>query len=146
MYVFVAEECPISIYMARPLREAVDRMGEGVAFYAVFPSSNSTEESADEFLSSYDLKDFRILLDTDQQFTRKVGATVTPEVVILDREDEILYRGRISNAYSKPGRMRHGKRINDLVTMLRRIKAGEVIDPPWLPAVGCFITFRNTSG
>ena len=113
--------------------------GEQVRFYAVFPSSNSTQASAEKFLADYQLEDAEILLDTDKAFTRRVGATVTPEAVILGPDDEILYRGRLSNAYSAPGRMRHGKRINDLMNMLRRLETGGTIDPPWLPAVGCFI-------
>ena len=143
VYVFVAEECPISIYMASPLREAYRQFGEQADFYAVFPSSNSTEETAAAFLRDYELTDFAIKLDTDKTFCRKTGATVTPEVVITDATEKILYRGRISNAYSAPGRMRHGRRINDLVNMLTRIGQGEEITPPWLPAVGCFITFQK---
>ena len=36
VYVFIAEECPISIYMAKPLREAVKQFNGKANFYAVF--------------------------------------------------------------------------------------------------------------
>ncbi len=144
VYVFVAEECPISIYMAKPLREAVKKFGEKVNFYAVFPSSNSTKATAEKFLTDYDLREFIVKLDIEKEFCKKTEATITPEVVITNQQAEILYRGRISNAYSAPGRMRHGKRINDLINMLTRIERGEEITPPWLPAVGCFITYQKS--
>ena len=144
VYVFIAEECPISIYMAKPLREAVKQFDGQVNFHAVFPSKKSTMETAQEFIEQYDLSTFKILLDKDQSITKKMGAEVTPEVAITDgKGKEILYCGRISNAYASPGKMRHGRRINDLINMLNRIVKGEKIDKPWLPAVGCFITFGN---
>lgn len=144
VYVFIAEECPISIYMARPLREAVKQFDSSANFYAVYPSSKSTEASAKEFLENYQLTAFENLLDPKQELTQKLGATITPEVVITNKNSgEILYRGRVSNAYAAPGKMRHGARINDLVNMLARITKGETITPPWLPAVGCFITRKT---
>jgi hypothetical protein len=144
VYTFIAEECPISIYMAKPLREAVKLFDQQANFYAVFPSKKSTEATAAEFLKQYDLPQFQILLDNDKRFTKKMGAEVTPEVAITDAETgEILYCGRISNAYASPGKMRHGRRINDLINMLTRITKGEKIAKPWLPAVGCFITFAE---
>lgn len=144
IYVFIAEECPISIYMAKPLRETVKQFDQQANFYAVFPSKKSTEATAAEFLKQYDLPQFQVLMDNDKNFTKKMGAEVTPEVAITDVEtEEILYCGRISNAYASPGKMRHGQRINDLTNMLTRITKGEKIAKPWLPAVGCFITFAE---
>jgi hypothetical protein len=145
IYVFLAEECPISIYMARPLKAAVEQFDDKVNFYAVFPNSNSTQETTSNFLEKYGLTTFKSILDTNQELTQKLGGTVTPEVAITNKTDgELLYRGRISNAYAAPSKMRHGKRINDLINMLTRIEKGEKIAQPWLPAVGCFITFQKS--
>lgn len=145
VYVFIAEECPISIYMAKPLREAAKQFDGQANFYAVFPSQKSKQATAEEFLKQYNLPSFQVILDSDQSLTKKLGAEVTPEVAITNKENqEILYCGRISNAYASPGKMRHGRRINDLVNMLTRISKGEQIAKPWLPAVGCFITFHKS--
>lgn len=144
VYVFIAEECPISIYMAKPLREAVKQFGDTANFYAVYPSRKSTDTSAKEFLEKYQLTAFENILDPKQELTQKFEATITPEVVITFKDtEEILYRGRISNAYAAPGKMRHGARINDLLNMLTRITKGDTIVQPWAPAVGCFITQKS---
>ena len=50
VYIFIAEECPISIYMAKPLKETVKSYGDEVKFMAVFPKKNSTLKSANQFL------------------------------------------------------------------------------------------------
>jgi len=141
VYVFIAEECPISIYMARPLRVAADQFGDQADFYAVFPSIKSTEATTRHFLDQYQLADFKSILDPQQELTRRLGATITPEVVITNAQTgDILYRGRISNAWAAPGKMRHGARTNDLVEVLTRIGQGETVARPWPAAVGCYIT------
>ena len=143
VYVFVAEECPISIYMAKPLQEAFQKYGNEVDFYTVFPMSNSTDETAQQFLEKYNLIDFKIKLDNYQGFSRKLGATITPEVIVLDGHGEVVFRGRISDAYKAPGKMKHGVRKNELVEVLQKLTNGEGVVQPWSPAVGCYITFHN---
>lgn len=141
-YIFIAEECPISIYMTKPLKKAMESYSNQVDFYAVFPKKNSTNQTAKEFLEKYDLPDMEIVLDADQSFAKKTEATITPEAIITDSEGTILYRGRISDAYSAPGRMKHGTRNNELIQILKKISAGENVSESWKPAIGCYITFH----
>ncbi len=142
VYVFVAEKCPISIYMANPLQEAYSEFGNKVDFFAVFPMKNSNEKSAQAFLDKYDLSDFEVKLDNYQGFAKKLEATITPEVVVLDKKGEVVYRGRISDAYRAPGKMKHGARTNELKQILESLTSGKPIPKPWANAVGCYITFH----
>ena len=89
------------------------------------------------------MENFKIKLDNYQGFARKLGATITPEVVVTNEVGEIFYRGRISDAYNAPGRMKHGVRKNELTTILKKLNEGQEITEPWMPAVGCYITFYN---
>ena len=141
VYVFIAEKCPISIYMANPLRDVVREFRNDVNFYAVFPMSNSTRASANQFLVSNKLTDFEVMLDGDQRLARQYGATITPEVAVVVN-DELKYRGRISNAYTAPGKMKHGKRTNDLFDILEKIKLDPLSEVVFNQAVGCYITFH----
>ena len=141
VYVFIAEKCPISIYMAKPLQEAYKQFGDQVDFYTVFPMKNSTDKSARKFLNEYGLADFNIKLDIYQGFAKTLGATITPEIVVLDKEGEIAFKGRISDAYRAPGKMKHGPRKNELITVLELLTSGKSVPKPWAQAVGCYITF-----
>lgn len=144
VYVFLAEECPISIYMARPLREAMKEHQQRAKFHAVFPVKTSTAKSINSFLEGYELTGWIPVIDHDQRLMRELAATVTPEVVIVDRKTrQLYYRGRISNAYAAPGKMRHGARTNELRTMLSRLAEGHIPTAPWPAAVGCYITPVN---
>ena len=104
VYVFIAEECPICNYMGKPLSQIAKKYDSNVSFHAVFPVRNSNYKTAQLFKEQYDMLSFETLLDKDHQIVKKLGATVTPEVVITDDQGEILYRGRINSAYYAPGK------------------------------------------
>lgn len=143
VYVFIAEECPISIFMAKPMKRLTEEFPTGVKYIAVFPTSNSRDVTAQKFLSSYDLENWNILIDRDQTIAKRLGATITPEAVITNANAEILYRGRINDAYYAPGKMGHRTQKDDLPAVLTKLRNGEAVPKPWPAAIGCFITFRS---
>ncbi len=143
VYAFVAEDCPISIFMAPSLKSIADRYTGKVNFYLVFPFSTSTGKSASLFKTENKLALFINKVDKDQSITKKLGATVTPEVVITGANDAVLYRGRINDAYLEPGKRKHIYTKNDLATALEIITNDKEVPGPWRRAVGCFITKEN---
>jgi hypothetical protein len=140
VYAFVTEECPISIFMASSLKNVAEIYGSKVNFYLVFPFSTSSNKTAAAFKTENLLTTFIIKIDKEQRLTKKLGATVTPEVVITGANDSILYRGRINDAYDQPGKRKHIYSSNDLATALDSITNGREMPRPWKRAVGCFIT------
>ena len=145
VYAFVAEECPISIFMAPSLKNIADQYAGNIDFYLVFPFSTSTVKSASSFKRKNKLALFTAKIDKDQSITKKMGATITPEVVITGADDSILYRGRINDAYLEPGKRKHIYTNNDLATALEIITNGKEVPRPWKRAIGCFITKENES-
>ena len=143
VYVFLAEECPISIYMVQPLNQVAEKYAGQADFYAVFPKSNSSQSTAEAFAERYEMRGFSNILDVDQSLSRQLDAVVTPEVIILNDQGKVLYKGRITNAYAAPGKMRHGHRTNDLDHVMSKIVNGQSAPQPWPEAVGCFITFSK---
>lgn len=143
-YVFIAEECPICNYMGKPLSEIAKKYSDQVSFHAVFPVKNSNYKTSQLFKQQYDLLSFETLLDKNQEIAKKLGATVTPEVVVTDDEGTILYRGRINSAYYAPGKMKHSSIKNDLEEALASIIRGNNVSQPWPSAIGCYITMYAT--
>lgn len=143
-YVFIAEECPICNYMGKPLNEIAKKYGDKVNFHAVFPVRNSNYKTSQLFKQQYDLLSFETLLDKDHQLAKKLGATVTPEVVVTNDQGEVLYRGRINSAYYAPGKMKHSSIKNDLDEALASIIDGKEVAQPWPSAIGCYITMYAT--
>jgi hypothetical protein len=127
--------------MGKPLSKLANEYEGSVNFYAVFPLRNSNYKTINIFKKKYNMESYESILDRDQSLTKKLGATVTPEAIITDNRGEILYRGRINDAYFAPGKVRHGARNNDLRKAINQLKANKEIKNPWPKAIGCFITF-----
>ena len=113
-----------------------------VNFVAVFPQRMSNIKTASLFKKKYALVAFKIEIDHDRAITDRYNASVTPEVVLVDRDDNILYQGRIDDSYAAPGRMRHGKVTEDLRLSIEKALRGQIIAKPWPDPIGCYITKR----
>ena len=140
VYVFLAEDCPVCNYMGKPLSATAHKYADRVDFHAVFPFKTSSYTSSQVFKEQYDMVTYETLLDKDHTLTRKLGASVTPEVVITDEHGEVYYRGRINSAYYAPGKMKHGTTKDDLDEALTILLAGGEVPKPWPTPVGCYIT------
>ncbi len=140
VYVFIAEECPISIYMTGTLKNISEAYFNSADFFLVFPLENSTQETAATFKTAYSLDSFKIILDPTLKLTKSLKATVTPEAVIMNYADMVVYRGRINDAYLEPGKRRHNFSHNDLSDALQILSNNKTVPRPWKPAVGCLIT------
>ena len=78
VYAFVAEECPISIFMASSLKSVADMYAGKVNFYLVFPFSTSTHKSATAFKTKNQLTRFILKVDKDQRITKKTERHCNP--------------------------------------------------------------------
>ena len=117
--------------------------GDTFQFKAYFPNFSSKPQKIEAFR-----KKFNLQLDCKTDYfktkAKKFGATVVPEVVVFDEEnDRILYRGRIDNSYEKIGTRRRIITRRDLFEVLTAIRLPAIIEKPEVPAVGCFINFKD---
>jgi len=140
VYVFIAEECPICNYMGKPLSYLAKKYEDKVDFHAVFPVKNSNYKSSQLFKQKYGLLSFETILDRDQKISKQLGASITPEAVVTNAEGDVLYRGRINNAFYGPGKMKHSSIKDDLDLAIAELVNGKQIPKPWPSAVGCYIT------
>jgi hypothetical protein len=112
-------------------------MSDSVSFVTIFPGDWARDEVS-RYMRRYQL-DFPFILDTDMSLSLAIGATITPEVFVLDRFGTVYYHGAIDDWYYSLGRRRASATVNyvdaSLAAMLRRLP------PPYapIPALGCFI-------
>ena len=139
----MAEECPVCNYVAKSLSKTSEQYNEQVKFVAVFPQRISNIKTASLFKKKYGMTNFIVEIDRDQTITSKYNATVTPEVIVVDANDKIVYQGRINNSYAAPGRMKHGKVIEDLRNNLQKLLNNQKISKPWPEPIGCYITRKH---
>jgi thiol-disulfide isomerase/thioredoxin len=141
-YIFMAEECPVCNYLGKTLKRLSNQYKDEVNFVAVFPQRMSHIKSASLFKKKYDLSNFTVEIDSERILTNTFNANVTPEVVVVNNNNIVLYQGRINDSYAAPGRMRHGKVKEDLELAIQKIISLKSVPKPWPKPIGCYITKR----
>jgi thiol-disulfide isomerase/thioredoxin len=142
VYIAISEECPVCIFMTKSLRELQSQYGDSVDFKLIFPTALSNYKSISQFKNKYKLTNFETILDENQSLTKQLELTITPEVVLISNDGNIIYKGRINDSFISPGKSKKSNITNDLQKAIDLWLANKEKLPEWKNAVGCYITFR----
>jgi peroxiredoxin len=138
---FLGNECPVAARYAPRLQALADRFHQdGVQFIGVNSNPQDRLEEVAIFAERFSVR-FPIAKDFDQTVMKWLGATRTPEVVVLDASGVVRYRGRIDDQY-RPGVSRAEPEQSDLQLAIEAVLRGRQPQLPWPPAVGCLIGQR----
>ena len=132
--IFISAKCPVvRAYNERMEKLAQDYKARGINVVGI--NSNSTETVDDMKAHAADHKlSFKMLQDKGNKIADLLGATVTPEVFLLDAGNKLVYHGRIDNS-------RNGTNIehNDLRDALDAMLSGKPVAKTQADAFGCSI-------
>ena len=140
VYIFLEEDCRISQFYTTTLNELHQKYAnDHITFKGVFPSQSTKQKDITNFKKKYKIA-FNLIFDDQQLLTKKLGATITPEVVVYQSgEEKIIYKGRIDDSYFRVGKRRNVVTANELKYVLNRISKNEPVQISWKEAIGCFI-------
>jgi thiol-disulfide isomerase/thioredoxin len=137
--VAVNSKCPL-VRRYLPVLAAIEAeyRDRGVAFLAldVDPSETVTQMAALQVDSG---AAFPFVRDIDGHCVAALGLQRTPEVVVLDSERTIRYRGRIDDQFRIGGSLPAAK-SQPLRAALEQVLAGQPVTMPETPVDGCLIT------
>ncbi len=94
--VFLSPECPLCKNYSLTLNSLYEKYKSTVQFYGLVPGRTYSKETVAAFASEYKIG-FPVWIDQKKEFSIAVQATVTPEVVVLDKANNIIYRGAIDD-------------------------------------------------
>lgn len=139
VFVFLSPDCPLSQKYTRPLKRISEKYQKNhIVFYSVFPGNFYSEKEINDFLMKYELN-FSLIFDTNKQLTNKLGATVTPEIFLVDSCGKIIYSGAVDNWYEEIGKKREVITQNYLQNAIEAFLKKEPVKIPQTKAVGCII-------
>ncbi len=139
VFIFILGDCPISNrYQPTIRRLAKEFQAVGIRFHLVHADPETTVEAARQHAREYQIES-PIYLDPGHQLVTHLGATVSPEVVVINAENQKVYQGRIDNLYFKLGRKRTQVTQHDLKDALRALRSGQTIPNARTQAIGCYI-------
>ncbi len=141
--VFINTQCPI----ANAYHPTLQKLKEGFAsanfeWVMIHADPEVTIEAARKHQLEYNIT-WAIALDPGNNIARRVAAKVTPEAVIIDGHDRVIYRGRIDDLYQTYGRKRPAPTTADLHDALVSILNNQPIRRPETRAIGCIIRYAD---
>ena len=114
---------------------------KGVVFWGIAPNRQDAVTEIAAYARIHEIE-FPILKDLKQAISDRVGATRTPEVVVLDKDRVIRYRGRIDDQYGFQENRNYQlpePRVTDLAVALDAILADKKVTVSDTDAPGCLI-------
>jgi hypothetical protein len=134
VFVFFSIQCP----MARKYPSRIARLHEtfepqGVAFFVVNPMPHEPLSEVRQYVREVSWK---MPVIKGWELAQALGATVTPQAVVLDSNGVLRYRGRIDDNADEAQVTRH-----DLRDAIVAVLEGKPVPNPETPAQGCVIAF-----
>ena len=141
---FVSTDCPVSNAYAPEIQQVCSAYrSKGVSCALIYEDVHVSAADVRRHLDEHRYQQIAAAIDADASLSVKVGASVTPETVVVDRTGAIRYRGRIDNFYVAFGRSRQVVTVHDLRDALDAVLAGKAVAAPVTQPIGCFIVPGN---
>ena len=127
-------------YYTLPLRELHEEYAnENIHFIGLFPNFSSKPNLIETFKKKYQIP-FELKTDYYHKKKEKFEATVTPEVVVYNESNgQVIYKGRIDDAYARVGKRKRFTTTSELKDVLESIRNHQPIMIANTQAIGCFI-------
>jgi hypothetical protein len=137
---FVRHDCPVSNGYAPEIGRIIAAYApRGARFYLVHvdPDLSPRDAAAHAKAFSYPVTLSPVLIDGKRELVAKLGATVTPEAVVVVGGGVIAYRGRIDDKYYAYGKSRPEPTVRDLRAALDSLLEGKPPPVDRTTAIGC---------
>ena len=134
---FVMHDCPAANSYWPEFSRIAARF-TNAAFFVVHADPDLTPAGARTHAKDYSIT-VPVLLDPKQKLAKAVGATVSPEAVVVSPKGRRLYRGRIDDRIAALGKKRPQPTTRDLRDALEAIEAGKSVPLKVTKAIGCYL-------
>ena len=145
VYIFMSETCPICKSLTPEIKKIETKYkNQGVELIMVFPNTTiSKEADIQQFREKYKTSS-KGVIDHKQQLTKQLGATITPEVFVIElKTDRIIYSGKVNDEFVGLGKRKRSKINHYLDNVLEDLIDGNTNKVASTKAVGCFIIKEN---
>lgn len=139
---FLGCDCPVAKLYARRLEELRGRFDpQKVQWIGVISNPQDSIEDIRSFAKEMQVS-FPFIKDTDQSLASSWKVSRTAEVLLVNQQNEVLYRGRVDDQYA-PGITRSKTAREDLALAIGSALEGKAPEIPVTEPVGCKIAYTN---
>jgi hypothetical protein len=139
VFIFTRVDCPISNRYAPEVRRLVEKFARrGVEFALVYTDPKLSSSAVKQHLAEFQYPCSGIR-DPHHSLVALAGASITPEAVVFDARERLIYCGRIDDRFVALGQERPAPTKHDLEDAIERALQGEETTCVRTPAIGCYI-------
>ncbi len=139
VYIFYSPDCPMCVKYVYTLNQLNNNYKKhGVNIVAACSNYFTTPAAIAKFKVKHN-PNFTLLHDKDAILAQKYRATITPEVVVVDKREQILYRGLVDNWFYSPGKYRPVATQFYLRDALDSLIANKEVLIKSTDAIGCYL-------
>lgn len=137
--VFISHDCPIANDSQPDLQKIYNKYkSKDINFVAIYIDPRLTAAQLKKHKSDFNFT-FAQSIDKSHALVKHLGAKITPEAFVLDKNGKTKYRGRINNMYSDLGVRRKTITAHDLHNAIASVLAGKTPNPAKTTPYGCVI-------
>ncbi len=138
LFIFLSPECPLCQNYSTTLNKLCRQYAANVQMYGIIPGKAYTIDDVKKFAHQYKIS-FPILIDANKKLTACLHASVTPQVILLNNKNVLLYKGAIDNWVQSLGRQRVNVTEFFLQDALQQSTSNKTVLVKRTKAVGCSI-------
>lgn len=138
VFIFLSPECPLCQNYTRTLNALNRQYARKVQFYGIIPGKTYTAEAITAFAEKYKIN-YPLYIDGSLRLSRYLQASATPEAILLDQGNELVYKGAIDNWLVDLGKQRIKATENYLQDAIALALQHELPAIKRTKAVGCLI-------
>ena len=145
---FVMTDCPLSNAYAQEIQRLCDvyRDRQQVQCTLVYEDMALTADAARHHLAAYGYAGIPAVIDSERALATAAAVSVTPSAIVVDRQGQVRYRGRIDNLYVALGKTRWQVTEHYLRDAVDSVLANRPVAVSETPAIGCHIVPNRAPG
>ncbi len=143
LIIFMCNHCPYVQAKVAAMNEIYQKFNGKIAMIGINSNdpTNYPDDSFDnmkKFAKEKGIK-FTYLVDETQEVAKKYGAVCTPDPFLFDKNEKLVFHGRVDNAM-KPEDTPTEK---TMIVNIEKILAGKKIEKDFDPSMGCSIKWKS---
>lgn len=133
---FLEVGCVISQRMIPELNKIYsENKSKDIKFYGIISNSKATIEEARNFKTEFNIQ-FPLLFDANGDLAKRIKPTAVPECFVFDKNDKLIYNGRINDYFVQVGKVNKNPKYNELSQSIKAVLTNQLA-PKSQPAIGC---------
>ncbi|WP_235921197.1 redoxin domain-containing protein [Foetidibacter luteolus] len=138
LFFFLSPECPLCKDYSATMNSLQQQYGDKMTVYGIVPGKAYSAAEVKAFAEQYHFS-FPLLIDKQQQLSKYLNASVTPEAILLNNHQQLVYKGAIDNLLEGLGKRRVKATANYLQNAISQTLSHQPVAIKRTKATGCKI-------